>query len=290
MINAPKGFILKLLCNNLITVDFNGLLPDNASGTLAHPKYFSLVENYWVYPKGWLGEYEQKTILFSTLAFCCFLFIVFGSILFVFTKKRYEKATQLKFIEIRENERRKIAKSLHDEVVGDMLTLDNTLKRNNLLEASKELQRVRENVRSLSHQLSSVSFEDIPFKEQIKNLVSDYFDSGLNLTVQGLNDIDWNKLNYSITRVLFLSVREGIHNVDKHASADNILISFSYDGSHAILSISDDGQGFISDGGLGGIGLKNIQERVEEISGTLSIRSKSNQGTDLNIQIPIYDE
>ena len=40
---------------------------------------------------------------------------------------------------------------------------------------------------------------------------------------------------------------------------------------------------------LVGIGLKNIQDRVEEINGSFSINSKPNQGTDLYIQIPIYD-
>ena len=40
---------------------------------------------------------------------------------------------------------------------------------------------------------------------------------------------------------------------------------------------------------LGGIGLKNIQDRVEEIKGSFSIKSEPNQGTDLYIQTPIYD-
>lgn len=239
--------------------------------------------------EGWLRDYEQQTVLISTLAASGLLFFLSGTLFFLFAKKRFQKSLQLKFIEVRENERKKIAKSLHDELAGDIHILHNKLKRNNLIEESKELQKVKENVRSLSHQLTSVSFNDIPFKDQIKNFISDYLDGGLNLTVQGLNDIDWKKLNTSLKRVLYLTLREGIYNVEKHARADNVLISFSIQEKQVHLSISDDGNGFNPTNILGGIGLKNIQDRVEEIKGSFSIKSEPNQGTDLYIQTPIYD-
>ena len=254
--------------------------------------FFSLMEEFLSkspVSKEWLKEYEPQTVLLSTVAVSSIIFFFSGTLFFLVAKKRFQKSVQLKFIQVRENERKKIAKSLHDELAGDIHILHNKLKRNNLIEESQELQKVKENVRSLSHQLSSVSFNDISFKEQIKNLVSDYLDSGLNLVVQGLNDIYWKKLNSSLKRVLYLTLREGIYNVEKHASADNVLISFSILDKQVHMSISDDGNGFNPTNNLVGIGLTNIQDRVEEINGSFSINSKPNQGTDLYIQIPIYD-
>ena len=84
----------------------------------------------------------------------------------------YHKINKFKFIEIRENERRKLAKSLHDEVVGDIIQLNKRLLLKNLTEEWNQLHRVKENVRSLSHQLTSISFDEIPFPSQIINLTS----------------------------------------------------------------------------------------------------------------------
>ena len=280
MMKPPTKFILNL------NIDSNIFLETPFS--LPFSQFITSYNNvYYLDILSGLNNYDQKTVLFFTLVSCSLFFCVLGFFLLKQRTKKYHKINKFKFIEIRENERRKLAKSLHDEVVGDIIQLNKRLRLKNLTEEWNQLHRVKENVRSLSHQLASISFDEIPFPSQIINLTSDYLNSGLNLNVQGLNDVDWSQLNTALKRVIYLSVREGIYNVEKHAFADHVLISFLYDSSNIIISISDDGKGFDANQTQSGIGLKNIRDRVEEIEGMFCIKTGSNLGTELFIKIPI---
>ncbi|WBX73739.1 tetratricopeptide repeat protein [Tenacibaculum pacificus] len=229
---------------------------------------------------------QQQTIGRLIAASGLLLFI--SSILFYFYRKRkllYQ--AQLERITAREDERQQIAKSLHDEVAGDLSLLHQKFKKSNLLEEAKKLDAVKENIRNLSHQLSSVSFNKVSFKDQIINLVSDYFELDFRISVTGLQEYNWEELNNAINRLLYLSVRESLENCKKYANANKVMITFTIHKKHVFLLIKDNGVGFNTNAIKKGIGLQNLQERVEELNGTLNIKSEVGNGTQTNIQIPL---
>ncbi|WP_370424644.1 tetratricopeptide repeat-containing sensor histidine kinase [Tenacibaculum dicentrarchi] len=229
---------------------------------------------------------QQRTIGRLVAATGLLLFI--SSVLFYFYRKRkllYQ--AQLEIITAREDERQQIAKSLHDEVAGDLSSLHQKLKKSNLLEEAKKLNAVKENVRNLSHQLSSISFNKVSFKDQIINLVSDYFEINFRISVTGLKEHNWQELNNAINRLLYLSVRETIQNCKKHAKASKVIITFAIYKNHVFLQIKDNGIGFDANINKKGIGLQNLQERIEELNGTLQIKSEVGTGTLTSIQIPL---
>ncbi|MGG6229764.1 tetratricopeptide repeat-containing sensor histidine kinase [Tenacibaculum sp. SDUM215027] len=229
---------------------------------------------------------QQKTIgwLLFVLSF-----LLFGvSILFYFNRKRkllYQ--AQLERIQAREHERKQIAKSLHDEVAGDLRLLHRKLEKSNLVDEAKRLDAVKENVRNLSHQLSSISFKKVSFRDQIINLVSDYYDLNFKIKVNGLQNHDWLAVDNSIKRLLYLSARESIQNCKKHAKASKVTINFSVHKKYVHLGIIDDGIGFDTTTSKKGIGLQNLQERIEELNGMLTINSEVGKGTQTSIQIPL---
>ncbi|CAL2075402.1 conserved hypothetical protein [Tenacibaculum dicentrarchi] len=229
---------------------------------------------------------QQRTIGRLVAATGLLLFI--SSVLFYFYRKRkllYQ--AQLEIITAREDERQQIAKSLHDEVAGDLSLLHQKLKKSNLLEEAKKLNAVKENVRNLSHQLSSISFNKVSFKDQIINLVSDYFEINFRISVTGLKEHNWQELNNAINRLLYLSVRETIQNCKKYAKASKVIITFAIYKNHVFLQIKDNGIGFDANINKKGIGLQNLQERIEELNGTLQIKSEVGTGTLTSIQIPL---
>ena len=229
---------------------------------------------------------QQKTI--GWLAAAVGLLLFGFSVMFYFQRRRkllYQ--AQLQQIQVREHERKQIAKSLHDEVAGDLRLLHHKLEKSNLLEEAQKLDAVKENVRNLSHQLSSVSFNKVSFKNQIINLVSDYFEPDFKIKVNGLQNYNWTKVDNSIKRLLYLSARESIQNCKKHAKASKIIINFSVHKKYVHLGIIDDGIGFDTKISKKGIGLQNLQERVEELNGTLTINSEVGKGTQTDIQIPL---
>ncbi|WP_299105913.1 tetratricopeptide repeat-containing sensor histidine kinase [uncultured Tenacibaculum sp.] len=234
------------------------------------------------------NEYQkQQTIIGWLVAASILLLFGFSVSFFTFRRKRLLFEAQLQKASAREQERKQIAKSLHDEVAGDLRMLHQKLEKSQLFEEASKLNDVKENVRNLSHQLSSVSFKKVPFKDQIINLVSDYFSLDFRIKVNGLQEHDWTQVNSAIKRLLYLSIRESIQNCKKYAEANLITIDFSIHKKYVFLSIADNGTGFDTTKSKKGIGLRNLQERVEELSGTLNIESEVGKGTQIHIQIPL---
>ena len=85
---------------------------------------------------------------------------------------------------------------------------------------------INENVRNLSHQISSESFNEVSFKDQIINLISEYFEISFRIKVEEIDTIEWKTINNSIKRTLFLTIREIIQNAKKHAEASVLILSF----------------------------------------------------------------
>ncbi|WP_299618976.1 ATP-binding protein [uncultured Tenacibaculum sp.] len=224
---------------------------------------------------GWLVATLSLLILLSSVSF------------FSFRRKKLLFQAQLQKIEVREKERRQIAKSLHDEVAGDLRMLHQKLAQSQLLVEAQKLEMVKDNVRNLSHQLSSISFEKVTFIDQIINLVSDYFEPNFRIRTHHLKKIDWTEVDNPIKRVLYLSIRESIQNCKKYAEATRMDISFKVYKKSVLLTIQDNGIGFDTNTSKKGIGLQNMQERVEELQGKLAISSELHKGTNIEIQVPL---
>ncbi|WP_299668581.1 ATP-binding protein [uncultured Polaribacter sp.] len=231
------------------------------------------------------SEQQQKTIGWL-LAGVSILFIGFGTSIVLSRRKKMLFEAKLQQVEVRENERQQIAKSLHDEVAGDIRMLHLKLAKTNQLEEAKSLEVIKENVRNLSHQLSSESFEEVAFKDQMINLVSDFFEIDFRIKVEAIDSIQWKDINNSIKRTFFLVARESIQNAKKHAKASDINLIFNQTKKALFLTISDNGKGFDVAAKKNGIGLKNLKERTEEINGIFSIKSEVEKGTILTIEIP----
>jgi signal transduction histidine kinase len=227
---------------------------------------------------------QQKTIGWL-LAGVSFLVIVIGTSIVFTRRKKLIFKSKMQQIEAREKERQQIAKSLHDEVAGDLIILHLKLTKQQQTAAAKSLDIIKENVRNLSHQLSSESFDKVSFKHQIINLISDYFEVNFKVKVQEIDGVNWQELNNAIKRTLFLAIREGIQNSKKHGEATEITLNFNESKKAVFLKISDNGKGFLAASKRVGIGLRNMQERVEEINGVFSIESEVQRGTNIKIEI-----
>jgi signal transduction histidine kinase len=228
---------------------------------------------------------QQKVIgwLFSLAAV---LALGFSITFFRARRKRLMYEAQLQKATAREEERQQIAKSLHDEVAGDLRMLHQKLSKTELKGEAKSVEKIKDNVRNLSHQLSSVSFEEVSFKDQLINLISDNFDLDFRIKVEGIDSVPWLKVNNTIKRTIYLSIRESLQNTLKYAQGDKFFIQFSSERKEILLLLEDNGKGFEKVKGKKGIGLKNLKERVEEIQGTFNIDS-SEKGTQTTITIPI---
>ncbi len=232
-------------------------------------------------------RHKQQKLIGWLAAVIGFLGVGVSILVFLNRKRKLVFQAQLQKAQAREQERQQIAKSLHDEVAGDLRVLHRKLEKSALVQEAQRLDTVKENVRNLSHQLSSVSFTKVTFKEQVVNLVTDYFDPDFKIIIRGIHECDWSTIDAAIKRLLYLCMRESIQNSKKHAQASQITITLAIVKKNVHLTITDNGVGFDTEIQKNGIGLQNLQERVEELHGNFVIQSTVNQGTQTNVEIPI---
>jgi signal transduction histidine kinase len=231
-------------------------------------------------------QQRQQKIISWLFSLAAVLGLILSFMFFRARRKKLMYEAQLQKASAREEERQQIAKSLHDEVAGDLRMLHRKLAKTDYQEEAKNLDTIKENVRNLSHQLSSVSFEEVSFKDQIINLVADNFSPSFRISVEGIDTVLWETVNSAIKRTLYLCTRESLQNTQKYAEASKFFIRFSSEKREILLLLEDNGNGFELNKGKKGIGLKNLKERVEEIQGSFHIET-SDQGTKTTISIPI---
>ncbi|MFV8269234.1 ATP-binding protein [Flavobacterium sp. GT2N3] len=200
---------------------------------------------------------------------------------------------------IRIKEKKRVARELHDGVLGRMfgvrINLDSLNKiddgtaiekRNNYL---TELKSIEQDIREISHDLNREKSELINnFVAIVDNLFEDQKKTFKSKLVSIIDSgIKWELISNSIKINLYRILQEVLQNVNKYATADNIKIELKKEEDRLILIMSDDGTGFNVKKAKKGIGLQNILFRTNECDGVVDIKSKKGEGTRITITVPI---
>jgi signal transduction histidine kinase len=96
-------------------------------------------------------------------------------------------------------------------------------------------------------------------------------------------------LTSSAETALLRISQEAMHNINKHAQAKNVNITFSFMEDIFVMDIADDGLGFDPSKTSNGFGLKTMRDRIEELSGILTIESERGGGTAIAASLPILE-
>jgi signal transduction histidine kinase len=196
-------------------------------------------------------------------------------------------------------EKKKVAQELHDGVLGRMfgirISLDSLDKLDEAQAADKrkkyltELKNIEQDIREISHDLNREKSELINnFVVILNKLFEDQRNTfSSKLIVSFDPNIKWDLVSNMVKINLYRIIQEGLQNCNKYAKADIIKIAFESKGHNLVLTIEDDGTGFNTSRTKNGIGLHNIEYRVSECNGTLTIKSAKGEGTILYIKVPI---
>ncbi|MCM4169720.1 Photosystem I assembly protein Ycf3 [Arenibacter antarcticus] len=204
--------------------------------------------------------------------------------------KKVEEGKQL--------EKKRISEELHDGILGQMLGIrliltglnnksdnESVLKRSELL---KKLQHLEEEIRTISHELSKASQENIHnFILSVEELLQTIRDSSkMHCNFRYDDDIDWDQLTADIRINIYRIVQESLQNCIKHAQATKVEVVFESCDEQIKIIVTDNGIGFNTKKGKRGIGLKNINSRLDKLKGTLKLNSQVGKGTEIIITIP----
>jgi len=205
-----------------------------------------------------------------------------------------------KLVDLQENERRAIARELHDET-GQTLTLLKIGLR--LLEqgttdariSSKaaELRRVADDVQEGLHRLAAnlrpPTLEHGGLVAALGQLGDELStSSGVRIDVETVG-CEGSRLPWRVETDLFRIAQEAVTNALRHARADEVSVVLDRRDGRVRLMVEDDGCGFDSDSvdGTDRLGLVGMRERVEILGGTLVVESNVGSGTTVVVEAPI---
>ncbi len=212
--------------------------------------------------------------------------------------------TQQKTIEEnRIKEKQRVARELHDGVLGKMFgvrmnldslnTVQDALAIKTRLKYLAELKQIEQDIREISHDMNRENSELINnFVVILTNLIDQQRKAFKTKVVFSLDkNIDWANISNEIKINLYRIVQEALQNSNKYAIPSVITIEFSKEENplRIKLVVADDGKGFNLKKAKKGIGLQNIEFRTKACHGKLEIKTKPGQGTLLTVEVPIED-
>lgn len=205
---------------------------------------------------------------------------------------------------IQEDERNRIARDLHDDTAQALYALtrqvDNYLRSTpkltpEIAEFLKGLQEqiktVSQGVRRFSQDLRPPLLDDLGLLATIRWLTGDMehrLHVPVKLTVTGAE----RRLAPHVELAIFRIIQESLRNVEKHAGATQVDVNIEYAEGKIIISIQDNGKGFILAGEVGELpregrlGLMGMKERAHLLGGDITVKSEIDRGTTLNIELP----
>ncbi|PSL48560.1 two-component system sensor histidine kinase DegS [Salsuginibacillus halophilus] len=214
-----------------------------------------------------------------------------------------KQAFGLKIIEAQEEERKRVARDIHD---GPAQMLANIMLRSELVErvyqeqgvdqALAEIQDIRSlvktslgEVRRIIYDLRPMALDDlglVPTLEKYLRNIQENTDLDIRFTQHGKDQ----RLPANMEVGLFRLVQEAVHNTLKHAEATYVHIKAELLRTKATIIVEDDGVGFDEEEKEAhSFGLIGMRERVENLRGELTIQSTPHQGTTIHISVPVGD-
>ncbi|HEV2314657.1 MAG TPA: PAS domain S-box protein [Candidatus Acidoferrales bacterium] len=209
-----------------------------------------------------------------------------------------------RLMQLQDDERRRIARELHDSVGQDLAALGMCLegaKRvtretpqvavQKLDEACQIVEKCSSEIRTLSHLLHPPLLEELGLASAIEWYVEG-FASRSKIEVDLQMPPSFKRLHSSVELPLFRVLQECLTNIHRHSESKTAAVKVEVDEHSVSLEISDQGKGIPKrDAKLNahkpmGVGISGMRERLKDLGGTLEIQS-TNQGTIVRAEIPV---
>ncbi len=207
-----------------------------------------------------------------------------------------------RLISAQEEERRRVARELHDEAGQSLTMLMTGIGKaidslpDGATEASEELSHSRSlaaqtlaELRKLIYDLRPEVLDQLGLVPALRSYVKSHLDTGkikLQLNFSGVKE----RLSPEVEITLFRIIQEAVTNIVRHAEASVVKIEVAAKDSMATTIIEDNGKGFNVEAAFESPeswGLRGMRERVTIVGGKLSIESRAGGGTRLKLQIPL---
>lgn len=219
------------------------------------------------------------------------------------------EAEKNRIITIEDQERKKLARDLHDgpaqTLAAMIMDIDfiNKLYQHDPQRVPTELEKLRETAQRTLAQIRNTMFELRPLvleTQGLKAALETYTERLIN--VDGLNvhldirNLGDERLPSKVEELCFAIIREAVVNIKKHAQAQDVWIIVEKRSKDLVVAVRDNGRGFDvqatrkSYGNRGSLGLLNMSERAELLGAKYDISSAPGRGTLVSLIVPLQTE
>lgn len=209
------------------------------------------------------------------------------------------RALAVSLFNSQEEERRRIARELHDDISQRLAALeidsdklekslmgDANSAKEGLLGIRNQLAHLSEDVRLMSHRLHPSMIEDLGLKAALRNL-TDEFGQRENTIVTFSSENVPDEIPFQTATSLYRIAQEALRNVSKHAGQTHTRVSLKGTPEALQLQVADFGHGFDVEAANHGLGLVSMEERARQIGGALQVQSRLGEGTKVTVNVPV---
>lgn len=215
---------------------------------------------------------------------------------------RRNHALSRQLIQLQEDERKNLARDLHDEI-GQSLTaihadaqaiLHSDKGGKNTQESALAIASVAQQMMGMTHQMLQRLRPDTLDKFGLKVALHDLTDSwrprlgGATCITQISGD--FSRLEDTTATTVYRIVQECLTNIARYANARRVSIGLLKEDDGIVVMVEDDGSGFDPDAVEDGFGLTGMRERVEGLGGDYELDTAVGKGTRIVVRLPVHEE
>jgi len=186
----------------------------------------------------------------------------------------------------------RIAKKLHDELANDVYHTM-AFAENQDLSASQNKEILLNNLDAIYSRTRNISKENSTistrthFIEGLKEMMSGFNTSEVNILTNGIDTINWATLEYNKKITVYRVLQELLVNMKKHSHCSLVALTFKKNKNKLQIDYIDNGVGAEFDEKKSKNGLQNVENRIQAIKGTITFDTKSNKGFKVSFIFPI---
>lgn len=207
-----------------------------------------------------------------------------------------------RLINAQEEERRRVARELHDDLNQRMALLSIELEQlariTKPFDLGRSLKSVQNQAREISADIHRLSYQLHPSKLDHLGLAAAVGSLCRELSEKGDLEVELQqsslpaKLPSDVTLCVFRIAQEALRNCAKHSGARTARVTLGNSGEEIRLSVSDDGCGFDmeSEAMKRGLGFTSMRERLRIVGGAMEVQSRPGHGTVIEVSVPLERE
>jgi PAS domain S-box-containing protein len=204
-----------------------------------------------------------------------------------------------------EQERHRLARELHDSVIQTLYStvllasgwrmmaeqgrLDPTSTAVHFQQVAEQSEQALKEMRLLLFQLRPPVLEQVGLVSALQQRL-DAVEHRVGIETSLLTSGEWQALPPYIEEQLYNITQEALNNALRHAHAKSILMQIDYHEQQVVVIVEDNGRGFDLDASSGGMGLRNMRERANEIGAAFSLTTAPHQGTKIEIRLALMPD